>query len=391
MNRRCFFSATLLPLLWAGSLAAQTGGALRPIWASPCTLDVVLVTFKDTTDEHGGNAQEAADQYDYHLHDLPHGYTVGSDGALSPGDSSYTMDDFKRLFSGGYPYSVNGETPENVPAFTGTGQIVAREDDDDSVTETLPEVFGSLRHYFHVTSGGAYELHVRILNLERNGYPVWVQVPQTKGYYAEERGVRRDPVTNRVISRPSYWNDARMAMQDSVRAWGLDPPAAYNPPDDQDMTAWPADRLLRRKVLYLASGVEFRDTRDGDTNSLIHPRTDGYGTYRYVAGERQGSGRDNRRADRFGAIGVHAHEIGHLLDHHHPGHYWIGTNPYTDQTTDPSAPSTVARLPDGQLFAQSQDGGLGCHARSRRPSGRRAPTQQQYRPIPTSTGPARIP
>ena len=33
--------------------------------------------------------------------------------------------------------------------------------------------------YFHVTSGGAYELRVRILNRERDGYPVWVQLPET--------------------------------------------------------------------------------------------------------------------------------------------------------------------------------------------------------------------
>ena len=134
----------------------------------------MLVTFRDTTDRHGGNSLgDAADQLDYHLYDLPHGYTRASDGALNPGLFSYTMDDFLRLFSGGYDYSVNGEPPEPIPAFTGTGQIVA------NGRETLPEVFGSLRHYFHDTSGGNYELQVRILNRERNGYPVWVQLPGT--------------------------------------------------------------------------------------------------------------------------------------------------------------------------------------------------------------------
>ena len=113
---------------------------------SPCTLDVVLITFEDTS--------ASAGRYDYHDYDLPHGYTRASDGALSPGDSSYTMDDFKRMFSGGYDYSVNGEAPESIPAFTGTGQIVSRVNDNDTVTDTLPEVFGSLRHYFHVISGG---------------------------------------------------------------------------------------------------------------------------------------------------------------------------------------------------------------------------------------------
>ena len=162
-----------LALLWAASLEAQLTTSDYSV--SPCTLDVVLITFKDTS----AITPTPSNDYDYHNYDLPYGYTRASDGALNPGSSSYTMDDFLRLFSGGYDYSVNGEPPEPIPAFTGTGQIVARVDDNDSVTETLPEVFGSLRHYFHDTSGGAYQLHVRILNLERDGYPVWVHVPGT--------------------------------------------------------------------------------------------------------------------------------------------------------------------------------------------------------------------
>ena len=348
-THRTLLPAVLLALSWAASLGAQPG-SLRYMWASPCTLDVVLVTFRDTTARHGGNALDAADQLDYHLDSRPHGFTRASDGALIPGNTSYTMDDFKRLFSGGYDYSVNGETPESLPAYTGT-QTVA--DNGDGVSETTPEVFGSLRHYFHVTSGGAYQLHVRILNLERNGYPVWVQVPQTKGYYAEVRGVRPDPVTGRLIT-PSYWNHALTAMRDSVRAWRLTPTAAYDPPNHEDMANYPENRLRRRKVLYLASGAEFRDNRDGNPNSQIHPRVDRFGSYRYVAGERQGSGRNNRRADRFGSIGVHAHEVGHLLDHRHPGQYWLGTNPYTRQTTDPSPPPRTTSLPAGQVFGRAR-------------------------------------
>ena len=139
-------------------------------------------------------------------------------------------------------------------------------------------------------------------------------------------------------------------MRDSVSAWSL--PAAYNPPDRDDMTTWPPDRLLRRKVLYLASGVEFIDD---DLISLIHPRADDYGGYRYVAGERRGTGGATRRADRFNAIGVHAHEVGHLLNHRHQEHFWFGTNPYTNQTTDPSAvsfPTTL--LPSNRSFAKAR-------------------------------------
>ena len=336
MTIRRHLLPVLLALPWTGSLEAQR---LQNNWASPCTLDVVLVTFKDTTGMHPGNPAvgDAADQFNYGAHDLPHGYTA-RDGRLSPGPTSYTMDDFKRLFTGGYGYSVNGEPLEEIPAFTGTGQIVAREGDSDSVTEPLPEVFGSLRDYYHVVSGGAYQLHVRILNMERGGYPVWVQVPHTKGYYAEERGVRRDPVTG-VISRPSYWNDARTAIVDSIRAWDLDPPAAYDPPDHDDRTTWPRNRRLRRKVVYLHAGPEFHDHTDGDLNSLIHPRANS--GYRYVAGERRGGGRDNHQADRFNSIGIHAHEFGHLLGFDHPGGHWRGTNRYTGQTTDQSAPASV--------------------------------------------------
>ena len=135
-RRRSFLPAVLLVLSWAGNLEAQVLGTS---WVSPCTLDVWLVTFKDTTARHPGNSAlgDAADQFDYYLYDRPHDYDLRN-GRLEPGDSSYTMDDFKRLFSGGYPYSVPGEAPEDVPAFTATGQVVAREDDSDTVTETLP-------------------------------------------------------------------------------------------------------------------------------------------------------------------------------------------------------------------------------------------------------------
>ena len=317
MRMRRGFLPTLV-LLWAASLKAQPTTSDYSV--SPCTLDVVLIAFKDTS-------ASARNQHPYHLYDLPYGYTRASDGALVPGNSSYTMDDFKRLFSGGYDYSVNGETPESIPAYTGT-QTVA--DNDDGVSETTPEVFGSLRHYFHVTSGGNFQLHVRILNLERNGYPVWVQVPNTKHFYAEDR----------ENDENSYWNDAYIATTDSVTAWNL--PAAYNPPDDRDTTIWPPDRLTRRKVLYLACNVWFEDT-----SSWIHPRADDFGSYRYVAAERHGSGGVHREADRFVPIGLHAHEVGHLLNHRHQGHFWVGTNPYTNETTDPSAPTgTTALDPD---------------------------------------------
>ena len=146
-----------LVLLWAGTLHAQAG-RLRSAWTSPCTLSVVLVAFKDTNGDVG-----LVDNY----------------CALVPGTSSYTMDDFKRLFSGGYHYSVHDEAPELIPAYTGTPTVA---DNNDGVSETLPEVFGSLRHYFHEVSGGAFELHVRTGQLAPQGPAPVPRPPQ--GYYA---------------------------------------------------------------------------------------------------------------------------------------------------------------------------------------------------------------
>ena len=226
MTAACLFSIALLILVGAGRVDAQPG-RLAAFWASPCTLDVVLVAFKDTTARHRGTtpSRNDSDFYNYYEHDLPHGYTIPN-GVLTPGTSSYTMDDFERLFSGGYHYSVNEEEEPLVliPEYTGTPTVA------DS--ETLPEVFGSLRHYFHEVSGGDFELHLRILNLERGNYPVWVQLPQTKGHYAE-----------RAMGN-EFWLHAERAMRDSVRAWGLDT-AVYDPPDD---TYGPARRLQRNPV-----------------------------------------------------------------------------------------------------------------------------------------------
>ena len=325
----------VLLVLWAGSLDAQIG-MLRGAWTSPCTLSVVLVAFRDTNAAHPGRTTATdtivADYFNYYDHDLPHDYEINAAGALAPGDSSYTMDDFRRLFSGGY---------DGVPAFTDTGQTVA------NGTEPLPEVFGSLRHYFHVVSNGAFELRVRILNIERDDYPVWVQLPQTKGYYAE-----------RFQNDAEYWNDAEMAIRDSIRAWNLDS-TAYDPPTRRD----PWTRRRGHKVLYLHSGPVFHDNRDVTLrNSLIHPRADPITSSRYVMGERHGSGGDSHRADRFSAIGLHAHEMGHLLGlWGHPGGYWIGTNRYTNQTSGPppqglDPPFNQARTLSWSVMQSGADG-----------------------------------
>ena len=191
-------SGVLLALLWGGPLASPLAAQFIPnlsgVIASPCRLDVVLVTFQDAT------SRQAGWRHNYHLHDLPHGYMRRvSDGALIPGSTSYKLEDFERLFG-----------TDGAAAFTGTGQRVADN------TEELPKVFGSVRAYFEAVSGGRFSLQVRIINpQDARGYPRWVQLPETKGYYADLP--TRDPVT--VDLNTDYWDDAYDAAQDSIALW----------------------------------------------------------------------------------------------------------------------------------------------------------------------------
>lgn len=92
-----FLAVILIQTLCASAAGARgsaiTGRAsLIAGTTFPCTLDVVLVTFRNATTPSGG--------YDYHLHDRPHG--SNDDGTYPDPDSSYTLREFERLFSGGY-------------------------------------------------------------------------------------------------------------------------------------------------------------------------------------------------------------------------------------------------------------------------------------------------
>ena len=86
--------AALLALLWSGFLsvlwAAQFGPTLQDVIASPCTLEVVLVTVKDATSRQSGW------WFGFQNRDLLHSYTLVS-GELNPGENSCKLDDFKRL------------------------------------------------------------------------------------------------------------------------------------------------------------------------------------------------------------------------------------------------------------------------------------------------------
>ncbi len=157
---------------------------------------------------------------------------------------------------------------------------------------------------------------MRIINPpDANGYPRWVQLPQTKDYYTEIR--------DGDDSETQYWDDAHTAAMAAIEGW-------YPESTEYDLPDATADVATRRshKVLYLHSGAEFSD--DDTEDSMLHPRVDVRTTvtlppnpqnrlqigFRYVAAERRGaraSEPDKDSWNRFTGIGIHVHEIGHLL------------------------------------------------------------------------------
>ena len=61
MRARTFLLILLALVLWGRGVHGRGSDST---WVSPCTLDVVLVTFKDTSATGNSNL-------DYHLHDRP--------------------------------------------------------------------------------------------------------------------------------------------------------------------------------------------------------------------------------------------------------------------------------------------------------------------------------
>ena len=72
MRARTFLLILLALVLWGRGVHGRGSDS---IWVSPCTLDVVLVTFKDTSATGNPNL-------DYHLHDRPYGTNEGPDGIV---------------------------------------------------------------------------------------------------------------------------------------------------------------------------------------------------------------------------------------------------------------------------------------------------------------------
>ena len=315
---RPFLFIALLPFLWAHSVLA-TGSP--DTWDRSMTLDVVLVTFQDATTGTGV----------YHLHDRPYGTNPGESA-----DSSYTLRDFERLFSGGYG---------TLPDFVGTNQTVGG-------GHVLPEVFGSVRAYFDSVSNGMFQLNVRMINpVDSQGYPRWIELPRPKAEYAviEINEPSRRPDGRRW--RDLFWDDAYETAMDSVRCWN---PSSNVPGANCGVSAistyaitgiGPGATVAQRvghKVAYLYSGATFKGRSpagllhpNADLHTVTHPSSPAEVGYRYVMGEREGGHRDvsPRPIDEFAPIYTHAHEIGHLLGLYHGGGGVSVPNPYMPGST----------------------------------------------------------
>ena len=186
MNRLGLFLALFFGSLLCGSSVFARGSlatwphANNPIIAAradACTLDVVLVTFRDA---HSSNTNALHLTYSYHDYDRPWG-EVGQGANRRLTAASYRRRDFLRLLAGGYAVGGHPEpfvTPEHGPNIT-----VAN-------NHPLPTVFGSVRAYFEAVSNGAFQLHVRMVNPPAAGedtddLPRWIELPRTKEHYAE--------------------------------------------------------------------------------------------------------------------------------------------------------------------------------------------------------------
>ena len=345
---RLYLWIALLPVLWAHSGHAA-GSA--DTWRSPTTLDVVLVTFYDETTPSG--------TYDYYLHDRPYG--TNPNRSEDPSDR-YLLRDFERLFVGGY--NEMGNYDEGT-VFVGDTVTVATD-------HTLPEVFGSVRAYYDSVSNGDFILNVRMINpADDQGYPRWVELPNTKAHYAE--------MASTFFSRQTFGNELYNTTMDSVRCWNptVPDPFGVDCGDSEvstyaitDIPGGPTDTLDRRrrhKVVYLYSGAVFTDFRTRPNFiSLLHPQTDrrtvtspgavGDVGYSYVMGEREGWGNADRDIDEFAGIFTHAHEIGHLLGLRHPGGQREDPNPYTPAANDRIRNNNTANLMDWGLMQGSGAG-----------------------------------
>ena len=140
----------------------------------------------------------------------------------------------------------------------------------------------------------------------------------------------------------------------AIRGW-YPGSTEYDPPDAT------ANVTTQRshKVLYLHSGAEFTDDDTEDSlllprgrradqgNAGSQPRESRQGGFRYVAAERRGaraSEPDKDSWNRFTGIGIHIHEIGHLLGLEDAG--TPSLNFETRTVTEPVVPAQAG--PEGE-------------------------------------------
>ncbi len=187
-----------------------------------------------------------------------------------------------------------------------------------------------MRAYYDSVSNGVFQLHVRMINpADDQGYPRWVELPETKAHYAEIKinDMTQRPGGSTRLMGDWFWDDAYAAAQAAVDGW-YPHTNEYDLPNNSYDTA----RRLRHKVVYLYSGATY------DNYGLLHPQVDATTSsipkarfpesvgYRYVMGERQGWGNNDYDIDEFAGIGTHAHEIGHLLGLEHGEGSWVATD-----------------------------------------------------------------
>ncbi len=281
--------------LWIGS---PVHGRKNDTWVEDTNLYVVLVKFGS---------------------DLPHGWVAGS--PPTPGDDAYTMEDFERLFG-----------VEDAPGFGET--------DTQSVAdgnEPLPELYGSIKDYFDHLSGGEYDLTIKILNPEDSeGYPKWLTINRAKSHYLNlfhpDRQFYEHSIEKLEMMMPRWYPGDHL---DYVIPGLLPHPPTTGTPSP----GTPAQRRTN-KVAFVYAG--FTSAKDANFTAL-HPRAESvssptprsgtgvasYATW-YQTGARQGDGLGGTDpAEKFSGIGIHIHEIGHILGLSHGRGRSNVTNPYT--------------------------------------------------------------
>ena len=190
---------------------------------------------------------------------------------VSPREPRYTREQFELMFFGtNYIQSPDGE-----------------------------QAFGSIAQYFTEMSQGNFTFTSGsdggLLNNEIDGVLQWVRMPRTKQYYTTQAHAVSD----------------FFAHADA---------AASSPPYNLDVTPSPT-----RKIAYIYAGnINITGPSANVTGGLI-PRVDRVGGNRYVMSERTDTytgsyfNRGETPNATFSHIGVHCHELGHLLNLNHPG------------------------------------------------------------------------